>query len=85
MDTTIAAKPIEWAGPEKDCNGLVWSESRYGFYIQFDPTDQEDSQYFSAWGEGPEAHHATLDDAKQWCQMMADDCVRDWAVVTPNA
>ncbi len=87
MDMTVSAKKIEWEteGPQTPEGKQDWNEDQYGFWISFDPAYSADYPYHAQWGEGPDDSAATLDEAKKWCQDMADQFIREHAVLTPNA
>lgn len=87
MNITISAKKIEWEteGQQTPEGKQDWNEDQYGFWISFDPDDGlSEYPYHAQWGEGPDDSSATLEEAKQWCQDMADVFIRDHAVLTPN-
>jgi len=71
----ISAKLITW---EPTANEQQWDDRRYGFSITYDPGEADDYKYYASWGEGPEDSFATLEEAQQWCQNLADALVRDW-------
>ena len=83
MKFLVTAKPIEWA----ECTpaGKQWDDGQYGFSITHDPNEDEGYRYHASWGEGLEDDFATLEEAKQWCQSVIDDWVRQIVLVTPNA
>ncbi len=79
---SVQAKPIEWAAAEDD--PTEWMGGAWGFLIRQDPDEPEDGLRFIAeWGEGDSDSFATLDEAKAWCQSLAQTYVERVAQVAP--
>lgn len=81
MEIQISAKPLQWAEEQAHPTDgwQEWSEPMMGFRIEFEPKEEPDMRYLATWGEGDSCAHATLDEAKKWCQEQADGWVRDCA------
>lgn len=71
MTKVVTARPIVWdhqTGGGKYQPWQEWTESSYGFHIEFRPEDDAELPYQASWGEGDAESFATVDEAKQWCQ-----------------
>ena len=84
MQIEVTAKPLEWDEPADNgsCAAKDWTDSRMGFGITFDPAEPAGSQFCASWGEVIESDaFATLEEAKKWCQLQADDWILEHALV----
>jgi len=85
MDINITAKKIEWETGRVLAGQQEWTESLYGFYISFDPDEEDGFKYSAAWGEGDSESFYSFEEAASWCQNEIDIFIRNHAVLTPNA
>ena len=81
---TAVAKPFEWTHGIWPLN-QQWDDSRYGFSIIYDESEEVDSRYQASWGEDDAESFATLEEAQKWCQDQIDYWVREHVLVVPNA
>jgi NTP pyrophosphatase (non-canonical NTP hydrolase) len=77
MVPPISAKQIRWT-PDGDS---AWTGSM-GFHIEFDAEEPPESRFTASWGEGDSEVFPTIDEARAWCQAMADGWIREFGEVS---
>ncbi|WP_028840215.1 hypothetical protein [Thermomonas fusca] len=84
MQVELTAKPLQFTedGPHSITGCTEWIDGLMGFHITCDPSEPPEFRYSAAWGEGDSECFASLEEAKEWCQSLADGWIKECGQAT---